>query len=217
MKVLLLHGAAIISSRDKLLEIKSKFKAEDIVVFEKGAGLVEIYANLSTASLLSDNRLVVLEQPAEEIEIDKPIFGDGLTIVFWFDRQLEQKSLLLQKVKKTNGQIMLFEEGKERSVFPFLDALGFKDKKAFLEYKKLKQAGFDSQYIITMIFYLLRSLAVDNNRTPRFVKNKLARQRQNFSDAVSLYRFVLETDFKIKSGLLDPKQAEFNLINAFVH
>ena len=89
------------------------------------------------------------------------------------------------------------------------------DKKAFLEIEKL---NFDIQYIITMIYYQLRNLAVTPKNIPTFVKQKLERQRKNINGSViaSYYKDIIEIDYKIKSGLLESGQAKFLLINRFL-
>ena len=119
--------------------------------------------------------------------------------------------------KNRNGQILFFPESKEVSVFPFLDYLVSRDKKAFLEIEKLKMAGFDIHYFITMVFYLLRNLVATPKNAKSFIKEKLIRQRKNFTQGkiTNLYNDILEIDFKIKSGLLEKSQAEFSLVNKF--
>ena len=69
-----------------------------------------------------------------------------------------------------------------------------------------------------MIFYLLRSLAITPKNAPEFVKRKLAKQRENFplEKVKDLYKFVIETDFKIKKGLMGVDQVEFLLVNRFI-
>ena len=91
--------------------------------------------------------------------------------------------------------------------------------KAFLEIKKLKMAGFDIYYIMTMVFYLLRNLVASPKNAPDFVKQKLMRQRKNFNleRLIFLYKEVLQIDFKLKSGLIEVEQAEFSLVNLFCH
>ena len=134
-----------------------------------------------------------------------------MTLVLWFDHEVD--------IKKWPGFAPLFfPDAKAISVFPFLDYLAAKDKRAFLEIEKLKTAGFDIHYLLTMAFYLLRSLAVTPKNAPDFVRKKLARQRTRFSmeDVKNLYKDLLEIDFKIKSGLLEQSQAEFLLVNKFL-
>jgi len=217
-KLHLLHGPAKTASRKKLIEIKQKFDTNNVVVYEEGADLQVILGSLVTPSLFSEQQLIILENPAEDFVLDLSIVNCQLSIVFWFDHEIGEKKPIMEWAKK-NSQVLYFPEAKEVSIFPFLDYLANKDKKAFLEIAKLKKAGFDVQYFITMVFYLLRNLAVTPKNAPEFVKNKLQRQRKNFNleKIASYYKDILEIDFKIKKGLLEKDQAEFLLINLFCH
>ena len=225
MKPLLLHGSALSSSRKKLTEIKNKFDSTEVVVFEKGSELSEILTNLQSVAMFDGERLVIVENPPEGFVLNSQLLvsqsetnvNSQLTLVLWFDTEIK---------KIPNGfEVLFFPEAKEISVFPFLDLLAAGKKEAFLELKKLKNGGlpagrqgFDIQYIITMIFYLLRNLVADPPGAKDFVKRKNARMRINFprEKIVDLYKFVIETDFKIKSGLLEPDQAEFLIVNKFI-
>lgn len=209
MKLLLLHGPAKEASRKKLISIKQKFDVNNVVVFEQGADLQTILGSLATPSLFSQQRLIVLENPPEDLTFDSFDYYDSLTLVLWFDHEVNQKKL--------KGEMLFFPEAKEISVFPFLNYLVASDKKAFLELEKLKKANFDMQYFITMVFYLLRNLAVTPKNAKPFMREKLERQRKNFNleKITDLYKDILEIDFKIKSGLLEKPQAEFLLVNKF--
>lgn len=211
----LLHGPAVTSSRKKLTELKKQFDSNNTVVFEQGTSLEIIKNNLSATSLFSDNRLVILENPPEDFNYELSTICE---LVLWFDHEVSEKKPLMAWVRSNKGQITFFKEEKEVSVFPFLDCLGNKDKHAYLKLDQLRGENLESQYIITMIFYLLRSLTVIRKNAPQFVRQKLLKQKKNFSDKdlINLYRFVLETDFKIKSGLMEPAQAEFLLVGRFV-
>lgn len=217
-RLLLLHGAGINSSRKKLTELKRQFDPNDISIFGEEVSLADLKTHLSSISLFSSNRLVILENPSEEPIPDLPLLTNHLSLILWFAYEINEKKPLMQWVRANKGQVLLFEEAKEASVFPFLDCLGTKDKKAFVKLNELRKEGLEIQYIITMIFYLLRNLTAVKKDAPQFVKQKLQKQRKNFSgkDLVNLYRFVLETDFKIKSGLLEPDLAEFLIVNRFL-
>ncbi len=222
MKLLLLHGPATNSSRTKLLEIKKKFDPENVIVFEKGADPKNILDTLVATPLFGENKLVLIENPAEDLPLPTTMNHLPYTMVLWFDHEIDPK---------IKGEVLFFPEAKEVSIFPFLDYLGNRDKKAFLQMDKLKKAplrpfnkaqgfagqGSDTQYIITMIFYLLRNLVYTPKSAKDFVKKKNAKMRANFSqqELVDLYKFVLETDFKLKSGLMESEQAEFSLVNLF--
>lgn len=210
-KPLLLHGPAIEASRRKLWEERKKFDPDNVVVFEEGTDLQVIKASLMTSPLFSDQQLIILENPPEGF-LNYTLYPKPYTLILWFDHEID--------IKKWPGfEYLFFPESKEISVFPFLDFLAGKDKKAFLEAEKLKKANFDVHYFITMVFYLLRNLVVTPANAPDFVKKKLIRQRAGFSEEkiTGLYRDILEIDFKIKSGLLEKDQAEFLLINKFTN
>ncbi len=210
MKLLLLHGPAINSSRQKLLQLKQKFDQGAVVVFEKGAELTEILTNLQSQSLFNGERLIIVENPSEDF-INYTLYPIPYTLVLWFDHEIDIK-------KWKDAEVLFFPEAKEISVFPFLDFLGNKDKRAYLELEKLKQ-NYDSQYLITMILYLLRNLSCTPKNAKDFVRNKNAKMRKNFNqkELTNLYQSILEIDFKIKSGLLETAQAEFSLVNLFLH
>lgn len=207
MKLLVLHGPAIQISRKKLSEIKQKFDPSSVVIFEKGADPQDILASLQTVSMFSEDRLIIWENPPEDLQ-PYTVYPNPYTLILWFDHEIKTKY---------KGEMLFFPEAKEVSVFPFLDLLGNRDKKAFVELDKLKKAGFDTQYFITMIFYLLRSLVATPKNAPEFVKRKNAKMRANFSmtELTKLYKFILETDFKIKSGLLNNDQAQYLLVAQF--
>ncbi|MDO8573642.1 MAG: hypothetical protein Q7R77_02730 [Candidatus Daviesbacteria bacterium] len=220
MKPLLLHGPAKAASRIKLLELKQKFSAKggpsfgwnpnNIVVLEEGTDLKIIKETLSAQSLFSDEQLIILENPPEDF-FDYELRTVNYELILWFDHKVDPKDW-------HGFEELFFPESKEVSVFPFLDLLAAKDTKAYLEFYKLKNAGFDIYYLLTMIFYLLRSLAVTPKKAPDFVKKKLDRQRANFSKEkiTDLYKNMLEIDFKIKSGFLEKDHAEFLLVNKFI-
>ncbi len=209
MTRLLLHGPAKAASRKKLIELKQKFDGS-VVVFEEGADLQAIKTALFSQSLFTDQQLIILENPPEAL-FDNEQRTTSNELILWFDHKVDPKDW-------PGLEESFFPESQEVSVFPFLDLLAANDKRAFLEIEKLKAGGFDIFYLLTMTFYLLRSLAVAPKKAPDFVRKKLDRQRENFSKEkiTELYKDMLEIDFKIKSGLLEKSHAEFLLIFKFL-
>lgn len=208
---LLLHGPAINISRKKLIEIKQKYDPDNVVTFEKGSEVSEILASLQTISMFSENRLVVLENP-DDLDSRLLTLDSNITLVFWFDHEIK---------KIPEGvEVFFFPEEKEASIFPLLDSLGQRSTRAFSELEKRNRTSpNDTQYILTMIFYLLRSLVTTPKTAKDFVKQKNAKMRSNFSleELVNLYKFTLEIDFKIKSGLIETSHAELLLVNMWTH
>lgn len=215
MKLLLLHGPGISSSRKKLIEIKQKFDTNSVVTFEKGVEISEILASLQTVSIFEEERLIVVENPSEDFVFDLSLITHHLSLILWFDHEVSKKGILEAAAK--SGQVLYFPESKELSVFPLLDYLANQDKKrAFLELDRLKK-GFDIHYFLAMCFYLLRSLLKTPKNAPQFVQDKLSRQRRNLNreKITSLYKDLIEIEFKIKCGLLELPQAEFLLVTKF--
>lgn len=226
MKLLLLHGAGIISSRKRLIDVKDKFDQNSVLVYGEGSDIENIKDNLAATSLFSNDRLVILENPSEDFALDSSLITNYLTLIFWFDHEISDKKPIISWVKEFKGQILYFPESKEISVFPFLDYLADGNKKAFLELRNLKNTvlpvgrhPFDVFYFITMVFYLLRSLVAIPKNAPQFVRNKLLKQRTRFEkgDLKNLYKDILGIEFKIKSGLLEKDQAEFLIVNKFLN
>ena len=181
---------------------------DDVVVFEQKSDLQQILTNLQSQSLFDTERLVILENPPDSFQLST--VNCQLSTVLWFDHEVD--------IKKWPGfEALFFPESREVSIFPFLDMLATGDKRAYLEMDKLKKAGFDMQYFITMTFYLLRNLVATPKKAPDFVKKKLQKQRQRFNlkKIETLYKDILWLDFKIKSGFLEKDQAEFLLIDKF--
>ncbi|MBI2019296.1 hypothetical protein HYS95_01335 [Candidatus Daviesbacteria bacterium] len=210
MMRLLLHGPAKQVSRKKLIDLKGKFDPNNIVVFEEGADLRIIKESLSAQSLFEQEQLIILENPTD-LNFDSLTLNDSLTLALWFDHEIDPK-------KFSGFEISFFPESKELSVFPFLDLLANKDRRAYLEMDKLRKNSFDIHYLLIMVFYLLRSLAVTPNKAPDFVRKKLERQRANFplEKVTELYKEIIEIDFKIKSGLLEKEHAEFLLVSSLL-
>lgn len=217
MKLLLLHGPGKISSRAKLINIKQKFNLNNVMVFDEGSKLDEVVGSLMTQAIFDEEKLFILENPDESFT-NYTLNPNPYTLIFWFDHEVAEKKPIMEWVKEVKGEIYFFPEAKEVSVFPFLDLLATGNKNAFLELSKLKIAGYDIFYLITMTFYLLRNLVATPKNAPPFVKQKLDKQRKRFSqnDLKNLYKDILEIEFKIKKGLLEIPQAEFLLVNKFL-
>ncbi len=215
-KLQLLHGPAVNNSRNKLNSIREKFDADNVVVFDERSETQEIVGSLMTQSIFVGEKLFILENPSEDLNL--PLITSDLVLVIWFDHTVTEKKPIMDWAKKLKAEILFFPEDREVSVFPFLDYLANEDQKAFLEIKKLKNGGFDIFYFLTMTFYLLRNLVNTPKKAPQFVRQKLDKQRKNFDlqKITKLYEEMLELDFKLKSGLLDQNQAEFLLVNKFI-
>lgn len=207
-KILLLHGSAQALLRKRISEIKNGFDSLEVMEISGKVSLDEIILNLSTNLLFSEKRLIILDSQIDEFNLEKIPEDPNLSLVFKFDRQLTSTNKFIKQAAQKGAQIILFNEEKEQSIFPFLDLLAEKNPKAFKYLSKLTN-DYGSQYIFTMVFFLLRRLVVSPKNTPPFVQNKLNSQRKNFpKERISmLYKQIIGLDFKLKTGLLDEKNA----------
>lgn len=217
MNLHLLHGPGIISSRKQLINIKSQFSNNNVIWFDQASSSQQVFSALNTLSLISEPRLYIFENLPDSLSFENYQIEADDCLVFWYGKELDEKNKIHQFIKKNQGNINFFSESAEITIFPLLDYLGNKDKRAFLELTKVKKLNFDLQYIITMILYLLRNLAT-LPKGPEFIRRKISQQQKNFTPTQikNLYQSVLEIDYKFKNGLLDSAEAEFQLINGFL-
>ncbi len=209
MKLIILHGNGLIAISKRLSAIKKEFDPISIIEMngqEKNAK--EILINLLGPQLFSDKRLVVVEDFEDEIDLEKISRDQNLTLVLVFSKSLLATNKLLQQAKKFKAEILEFSEEKDRSIFPFLDLLAEKNPQVLTLLEALR-AAYGSQYILTMIFYMLRRLIITPKNVPTFVTKKLASQKENFSlkQIQQTYLETINTDFRIKSGLVEEKIA----------
>jgi len=219
MPIIILHGNGLAGISNKLSQIK-KSMGEGVSVTElsgKNTGWGEAKLEFATTSLFDPQRLVILED-FKEVRLEDLPQDENITVVLKFTKALTAASPILKGAPKFRAQVFVFTEEHEGPIFPFLDFLAEKDPKALRELEKNLE-DWGEQYVLTMIYYLLRRYIQTPKRLPPFVIQKMARQKKNFpiERIEELYRATLETDFKIKQGELDPKIGMFLLTEKFLN
>lgn len=208
MKLYILHGPGQVAMNNKISEIKKGF--DPLAIVE-----VSSLAQIDTGTLFTDKRLIILEDGAG-IDTTKLPGDENLTLILKFTKLLPSNSTLLKNLPK-GANIISFEEAKETSIFPFLDMLCEKNPKALGELQKyLDEWG--SQYVLTMMAYALRRFIYPGKNAKPYTLQKISQQKRNFpQDRIEkLYLSIIETDFKIKQGLLDQKLGMFMLAERFL-
>lgn len=203
MKLILLHGNFQDALLKKLSQIKKEFDPLSITeISEAGPGF-----NLSSPGLFSSDRMVIFENPDIKT-VEKAVLemDESLTILFKFSKSLEKSSQVLKKVLENKGEIFVFDESNQASIFPFLDMLGTKNKNSFIEFEK-NYSEFGGQYLLTMVAYFLRRMIAKPKPGSDFMRQKIENQKRNFSPEKikSLYKEIIDADFKIKQGLVEEK------------
>lgn len=202
MKLILVHGNFQDALLKKVSQIKGGFDPLSVTQISGETG-----SNLSSPSMFSEERLVILENPdlnsVEKILKEK---SEYLTVLVKFSKSLDKSSAILKNVAAARGEIFSFEEGNQASIFPFLDMLGTRNSNAFKEFEKNYQE-FGGQYLLTMIAYFLRRMTAKPKSGSDFMRQKIETQKRNFSlgKIRELYKEIIETDFKIKRGLIEER------------
>lgn len=217
MKIVILHGPGEVSKRAEVLKIKKQFPQDSVAVVDlKQAGLEFLQSVLNSVQLFAlGKRLVICENAGEKLDLSKLQGGDDVNLLI-VAANPRSDSLLLQTAKKLQLPVLLFEGAKETSVFPFLDALVERKKQALVELEKLLDE-YGEMYVLSMIFYLLR-----RNILPlplsAFLQKRISEQKKGYTakDWANLYLLTLETEFKIKSGLLDSRLGLTTLAHKFI-
>lgn len=217
MKITLLCGAGINSLLNKLSEIKGRYSTLEILELEgRDLDLNRLTLEVGSGGLFSKRRLLIIRNLDAKINFESIAQDENLHLVLIFNKTFNSESGILKWVKGRGGEIFAFNEGDERSIFPFLDLLAMKDLRALVEFESLYQK-FGGQYLLTMVFYLLRKYILPAKKMPDWVVKKQVSQRASFTPERinNLYRECLEADFKIKSGLMDEKIGLTLLLNKF--
>ena len=216
MKLFIFHGPGTVSLNSKVLDLKKNFEKASITEVDgKDMSEKELKNLLSQGSLFYEARLIVIDNP--------PLFdfqnslSDDVTVILKFSKILPSNSVILREAQKKGAQILSFSEEKDISVFPFLDALVAKDPKAFSLFEPLLKE-YGGQYLLTMIAFSLRRLINPPKSLPPFVLKKIQDQRKNFpqESLKNLYKAVLESDLKIKTGVLEEETAMKLLSHRFL-
>lgn len=213
MKLILMHGSAVDAILKKTAQIKKEFDPLSITEgLDKSANIDSF-----SQSLFSEKRLIVLDNPdLKTIEQATIIADPQITVLIKFLKPLEKSSPIYKKIIELKGEVLVFDESQEISIFPFLDMLGNLNKSSFKEFEKV-YSEFGGQYILVMLAYFLRRMIQKPKSVSSFMQQKLAAQKKNFDleKIKSLYKELIETDFKIKQGLIEEKLGVTMLVQKF--
>lgn len=218
MKIILIYGPGEVGKRNYLLKIKKEFSQYQISQIDlKQESLSDLELKIASGFLFeSGERLIVVENVPDKMDLE--IFKKTaleITLVLVASSP-QQSSPILQTAKKLGARIYAFEGEKELNAFPFLDNLIEGKRQAFLELEKLL-LEYGETYVLTMIYYLLRRNILPLPLSD-FMKKKIQKQKQKFTlkDFEKFYFLTLQTEYKIKNGLVNNKTALTSLVRNFI-
>lgn len=207
MPILIYHGNGLTAISRAVSDLKARFEAMSITEMNgKTSSFGEVKMVIGTGGLFADSRLIVVDNISESTDLSTLTADDATTVVFRFNKKVAATTTFLKTAKEIKAKIQEFSEADEISIFPFLDMLGEKRVSAFAEFEKV-YAEYGGQYIFTMMYYFFRRMIVKPKTSSSFALQKLEKQKKNFplEKIKQLYKDVLETDFQIKSGLIEEK------------
>ncbi|MBI2011396.1 hypothetical protein HYS91_01375 [Candidatus Daviesbacteria bacterium] len=213
MKIIVAYGSALAALNKKISEIKKDFDPLSVkeINFEE-IGLAKLLIELASMDLFSEKRLVIVEDVDESLDINQLDIDDSLTLILKFSKKPSSKILMNKKI-----QVIQINEEKEITIFPLLNMLSEKNPKAMDEFEILLKE-VNCQYILTMLFYMLRRLILNPKNTSSFIFKKIEQQKRNFplEKLKFFYHQILITDYKIKQGLIEERLALQSLIWKFL-
>lgn len=214
MNIYILHGGGEESISKKIDEIKKDHDQSSVYSFLANE-TKSIPPEILNPGLFEKKRLLILENFDFEY-IEKLPEDDSLDIIFKFSTTLSSRSKFLNSNRK-NLKIYFFPEEKDVSIFSFLDSVAEKNPKALASIEGLYDK-FKGQYILTMLLFSLRRLILPSKSSNDFVLKKIEKLKKNFTieKIKDLYFDVLQTDYKIKTGILDEKTGVLGLVLRFI-
>lgn len=217
MKIILLFGPGEVSKRNYLLKLKKEFSDAQISLLDlKQDSIADLELKIFSGSLFeTGERLVVVENVPDKMDLEILRKADENITLILIAGHPAVTSVILKSAKKLEAKIYNFEGEKEITAFPFLDNLIEGKKQVYLELEKLL-LEYGVMYVLTMIYYLLRRNILPLPSSD-FMRKKIQKQKIEFNekDFENFYRKTLETEYKIKAGLMPEQVALTCLVRQF--
>lgn len=216
MKLVILSGLGETKKREALFQLKQRFTTDLVTTVDLKENSIAQLKNIifSTPLFFKEARLVVVENCPDKFDLEAVFQKENQIALILVMANPHQE--VIKKAQTLQAQIMSFPEEKETSVFPYLDYLIERKEASFLELNKLLQ-NYNWMYILTMIYYLLR-----RNLLPlpasEFARKKIIAQQKFLKEESleKLYLLTLQTEYKIKNGLMEGNTALYFLTEKII-
>lgn len=218
MNVVILHGDHQVALLASLKQYTKKFDALSTTrVTGKAVDDDFILNNFRGSDLFSSDKLVIIENIDPGFDLDLIPDANNTTLVITANKDLPVTSVVLKSQLAKKAKIEHLSLPPDKTIFTFLDYLGEGNPKAYQLFESLFEDRGD-QYLLTMIFFMLRRLLVMPTNLPPSVKQKLTKQFQKLgNDGVAdIYQLALDTDYQIKTGKAESKTALLLLCQAVI-
>lgn len=203
MMIYLFHGADVVSSRNRLEEIRQKFPDGVTFLIAKEIDYSQFPLLFSTSSMFEEKRIVVVEGKLDSKQFDGRVLErTDVDLVVWVGEKLRSNDGLISLVKGMKGLVEFFDEKVDISIFPFLDGVASRNRRvALTKYMKLVKAEQEPIYLLTMLVWQFRNLLVPENASG-FVQKKAQEFKKNFTfeELRKIYYQLLQMDTQMKTG-----------------
>ncbi len=217
----LLHGENITASRSRLLEIRSNFNGEVIILNGQSTPPQEVAMALTSASLFQDKKLVVIESALDIKNLPSPDKGSPIDLILWEDGKLTAAQLNF--LKKIFPDLKVEEFTVPPAVFRFLESLRPGEQKVFLPLWQTYIRTEVLEVAATMLTRQFRLLLLVKQKNPGFEDlkslapwqiSRLEQQSAAFTQSkLTLFlKELLEIDYALKSGKRPDLQTSLELL-----
>lgn len=213
--MILIHGDNTVAALNRLLELKSSFTGTTLTFYAKDKTPATLREALSSESLFSDSKLLIIENPASAKKLfDDIAIGQNSNLLLFENRKLTSAEVSAFQ-KKIPG--LKAEEFKlEPVVFKFLESLAPDNQKIMLLLLKQYLKPEEPEIAIAMLARQLRLLIAateeaaeleDFSLLPPWQKQRLISQARKFDLAklLNIQAKLLTIDYQLKTGRLPVK------------
>lgn len=214
--IYILHGEDLPSARNFILNLQKQNNIAAKHEFSiDNEPLNEMASIASATDMFGEKTMTVFDVSKAGranvdayVELMESIPEDFLFVVL-SSKELTSKNAFIKAGNNLGARTMLFKGISKSNVFKFVDCVFDRNRAAaYKELQRLLLDGEDAIYLLTMLTYGLRSIAYAKFNSPAFnklapfVKSKVQRQAQNFSEGqiLSFYQRFYELDRDLKIG-----------------
>lgn len=209
--IYLLYGQDLDSLNYQLDKIKLENSLGEQIVADFTPDPAFISSNLYTPPMLTDNRLVILENFSDFAKVDFEKIHPQVNVIFLV------RGYLKPKISKTDGDfhnLVIIEAKKPAQIFRFLDNLIFAkaavNLAAILQILKKEDPNFVFQQLCSFLERII--LAKQEKFDPRLadwqvIKYKRIANAVNLDKLKAAYKMLLTTEIEVKTSQKELKDA----------
>jgi DNA polymerase III delta subunit len=214
--IYIVHGEDVVKTRTLLVNQYKKLNSQTKFNFDITETEIQDFETaLRSTSLFGEPPIVVLDITGmNRMNVDKFIESaaktpQSTTLIIVSEKSLSNANAFIKNAARLNAKIICNEKKPEENIFRFVDTLMSKNRTAtYTELEKLINAEENEIYILTMIVYGLRNVAITKfesplfNKIPPFNKSKSVKQAQSFTEeqVIKMYETMYDLDKKVKTG-----------------